>query len=86
MRRGRPIHVLLKEDKLMVQGQFPLGWTGWISLLSKGLSRIFSHTTVQKHLEHLGAARQGELQRGLRAPAGRGPGGRAAGEPGGPQA
>ena len=27
----------------------PLGWTGWISLLSKGLSRIFSNTTVQKH-------------------------------------
>ena len=26
----------------------PLGWTGWISLLSKGLSRIFSNTTVQK--------------------------------------
>ena len=26
-----------------------LGWTGWISLLSKGLSRIFSNTTVQKH-------------------------------------
>ena len=28
---------------------FPLGWTGWISLLSKGLSRVFSNTTVQKH-------------------------------------
>ena len=27
----------------------PLGWTGWISLHSKGLSRIFSNTTVQKH-------------------------------------
>ena len=27
----------------------PLGWTGWISLLSKGLSRVFSNTTVQKH-------------------------------------
>ena len=27
----------------------PLGWTGWISLLSKGLSRVFSSTTVQKH-------------------------------------
>ena len=27
----------------------PLGWTGWISLQSKGLSRIFSKTTVQKH-------------------------------------
>ena len=28
---------------------FPLGLTGWISLLSKGLSRVFSNTTVQKH-------------------------------------
>ena len=27
----------------------PLGWTGWISLLSKGLSKVFSNTTVQKH-------------------------------------
>ena len=27
----------------------PLGWTGWISLQPKGLSRIFSNTTVQKH-------------------------------------
>ena len=27
----------------------PLGWTGWISLLSKRLSRVFSNTTVQKH-------------------------------------
>ena len=30
-------------------GLFPLGWTGGISLLFKGLSRIFSNTTVQKH-------------------------------------
>ena len=28
---------------------FPLGWTAWISLQSKGLSRVFSNTTVQKH-------------------------------------
>ena len=28
---------------------FPLGWTGWISLKSKGLSRVFSNTAVQKH-------------------------------------
>ena len=27
----------------------PLGWTGWISLKSKGLSRVFSNSTVQKH-------------------------------------
>ena len=32
----------------------PLGWTGWISLQSKGLSRVFSNTTVQKH-QFLGA-------------------------------
>ena len=32
-----------------IKGWFPLGWTGWISLQSKGLSRVFSNTTVQKH-------------------------------------
>ena len=32
-----------------IQGYFPLGWTDWISLQSKGLSRVFSNTTVQKH-------------------------------------
>ena len=31
------------------QDWFPLGLTGWISLLSKGLSRVFSNTTIQKH-------------------------------------
>ena len=31
------------------QDWFPLGWTGWISLQSKGLSRVFSNITVQKH-------------------------------------
>ena len=31
------------------QSWFPLGWTGWISLLSKRPSRVFSNTTVQKH-------------------------------------
>ena len=31
------------------QDSSPLGWTGWISLQSKGLSRIFSNVTVQKH-------------------------------------
>ena len=31
------------------QDWFPLGWTGWIFLQSKGLSRVFSNTTVQKH-------------------------------------
>ena len=32
-----------------IQDWFPLGWTAWISLQSKGLSRVFSNTTVQKH-------------------------------------
>ena len=32
-----------------IQDWFPLGWTGWISLQSKGLSRVSSNTTVQKH-------------------------------------
>ena len=31
------------------QNWSPLGWTGWISLQSKGLSRVFANTTVQKH-------------------------------------
>ena len=31
------------------QGWSPLEWTGWISLQSRGLSRVFSNTTVQKH-------------------------------------
>ena len=37
--------VLLKN----IQDQTPLEWTGWISLQSKGLSRVFSNTTFQKH-------------------------------------
>ena len=32
-----------------IQDWFPLGWTGWISLLSKELWRVFSNTIVQKH-------------------------------------
>ena len=32
-----------------IQDWFPLGLTGWISLQSEGLSRVFSNTTVQKH-------------------------------------
>ena len=34
---------------LNIQGWFPLGWTGWISLKSKGLSRVFSSTTTCRH-------------------------------------
>ena len=32
-----------------IQDWFPLRWNGWISLMSKGFSRVFSNTTVQKH-------------------------------------
>ena len=32
-----------------IQEWFPLGWADWISLQAKGLSRVFSNTTVQKH-------------------------------------
>ena len=32
-----------------IQDWFPLGWTGWMSLVSKGLSKVFSNTAVQKH-------------------------------------
>ena len=35
--------------QMNIQGWFPLGLTGVISLLSKGLSRVFSNTTVRKH-------------------------------------
>ena len=34
---------------MTTQDWSPLGWTGWISLQSKGLARVFSNTTVQKH-------------------------------------
>ena len=34
---------------MKTQDWSPLGWTGWISLQSKGLSRVFSNTTVQKN-------------------------------------
>ena len=39
---------------MAIQGWSPLGWTGWISLQSKGLSTVFSNTTVQKH-QYFGA-------------------------------
>ena len=35
-----------------IQDWFPLGLTGWMSLQSKGLSRVFPNTTVQKHQKH----------------------------------
>ena len=36
-----------------IQVWFPLEWTGWISLQSKGLSRVFSNTTVQKPVDSI---------------------------------
>ena len=48
---GQSIGVSASVSILPMNSQdwFPLGWTGWISLQSKGLSRVFSNTTVQKH-------------------------------------
>ena len=48
---GQSIGVLASASVLPVniQDWLPLGWTGWISQLSKGLSRVFSNTTVKKH-------------------------------------
>ena len=48
---GQIIGVLASASVLPVniQDWFPLGWTGWISLQSEGLSKVFSNTTVQKH-------------------------------------
>ena len=48
---GQNIGVLASTSVLPMNTQewSPLGWTGWISLQSKGLSRVFSNTIVQKH-------------------------------------
>ena len=47
---GQSIGVSASASVLPVNTQdWSLGWTGWISLQSKGLSRVFSNTTVQKH-------------------------------------
>ena len=45
IRASAPASVL----PMNIQDWFPLGWTGWISLQSKRLSRVFSNTSVQKH-------------------------------------
>ena len=49
--RGQSIGVSASTSvpPMNTQDWCPLGWTGWISLQSKGLSRVFSNTTVQKH-------------------------------------
>ena len=46
---GQSIEVSASVLPMNIQDWFPLGWTGWISLQSKGLSRVFSTTTIQKH-------------------------------------
>ena len=48
---GQSIRVSASASVLPMNTQdwSPLGWTGWISLQSKGLSRVFSNTTVKKH-------------------------------------
>ena len=43
------VSVLASVLPMNIQDWFPLGLTGWISLQSKELSRVFSNTTVQKH-------------------------------------
>ena len=47
---GQNIGVSASTSVLLmnIQDWFPLGWTGWVSLQFKGLSRVFSSTTVQK--------------------------------------
>ena len=43
------VSALASALPMNIQDWFPLEWIGWISLQSKGLSRVFSNTTVQKH-------------------------------------
>ena len=48
---GQSIGVSASTSVLPMKTQdwFPLGWTGWISLQSKEITRVFSNTTVEKH-------------------------------------
>ena len=46
---GQSVGASVSVLPMNIQGWFPLGLTGLISLLSKGLSRVFSSTTIQKH-------------------------------------
>ena len=46
---GQSIGVSASVHSMNTQDWSPLGWTGWTSLQSKGLSRVFSNTIVQKH-------------------------------------
>ena len=47
--KGLGVSASASVHPMNIQDWFPLGWTGWISLLSKELSRVSSNTTVQKH-------------------------------------
>ena len=47
--RGQTIGASASVLPMNIQDWFPLGWTGLISLMSKGLSRVFPNTTVEKH-------------------------------------
>ena len=60
---GQSIGVSASASVLPVNAQdwSPLGWTGWISLQSKGLSRVLSSTTVQKH-QFFGAQPSSQVQ------------------------
>ena len=46
---GQSIGISTSVLPMNTQDWSPLGWTGWISLQSKGLSKVFTNTTVQKH-------------------------------------
>ena len=46
---GQSTGALASVLPVNIQGWFSLGWTGWISLQSKGLSKVFSRTTIWKH-------------------------------------
>ena len=46
---GQSIGVSASVLPMSTQDWSPLGWTGWISLQAKGLSRVFSNTTIRKH-------------------------------------
>ena len=43
------VSVSISVLQMNIQDWFPLGWTGWISLQSKGLSRVIFSTTIRKH-------------------------------------
>ena len=47
---GTLVSALASVLPMNIHDWFPLGWTGWISLLSKGLLRVFSNITVQNYM------------------------------------